>query len=215
MRWLRAPEPRRVWGQRAGIRVLHASASDQELVALVRQRDEGAFAALYDRYGRLAFAVALRLLRDSARAEEVVQDAFLKLWQLPGSYTPERGRFQAWFLSVVHHRAVDVLRTMGGERGRLTDATDGMLAAALPDPAPAVEEQVVQANERHTVVHALNELPEAQREAISLAYFDGLSQSEIAARLGQPLGTIKTRIRTGMQRLRVTLASAGVGIGGL
>ncbi|MBI4491420.1 MAG: sigma-70 family RNA polymerase sigma factor [Chloroflexi bacterium] len=195
--------------------MIYASHDDQQLAALLRHRDERALAALYDRHSRLAFALALRLLRDRERAEEIVQDVFVKLWRQPDAYTPERGQFQAWFLSVVHHRAVDALRAWAGERRHVADTADSDLTEALPDRAPALDEQIVRQSERDVVGRALSELPAAQREAIALAYFEGLTQSEIAARLGEPLGTVKTRIRTGMLRLRAALAPAGAGVGDL
>ncbi|HEY8478024.1 MAG TPA: sigma-70 family RNA polymerase sigma factor [Chloroflexota bacterium] len=177
-------------------------ASDVELVRLLARRDDRALRELYDRYGRLAYSLAFRVLREREAAEEVVQDVFLKLWRDPDRYVPERGPFWTWLLSVVRHQAIDTLRSRHrhDQGARLMKEKTGIVVAN-DDP-----DEVAWLSERRARVRsALARLPEAQREAIELAYFEGLTQSEMAELLHEPLGTIKTRVRRGIQRLRALL----------
>jgi RNA polymerase sigma-70 factor, ECF subfamily len=185
----------------------YAQARDEELVERLVARDERALERLYEKYGRATYSLVLKMLRDPARAEEVAQEVFLKLWRRPSSYVAGRGTFATWLLSVAHHRAVDELRTRRHELVPLGDGTNGVPelvdeAADLADTAWLREQRVV-------VRRALGLLPASQRQAIEMAYFLGLTQREIAERLGEPLGTIKTRMRLAMQKLRVTLDDLG------
>lgn len=160
---------------------------------------------LYDRYSSLVFSVALRVLTDRPLAEDVTQEVFLRLWRRPWSYDPERGRFRSWLMSVTRNRSIDERRRVV-RRLRLEEREDDR----RPDP-PATgrfydpQLETVLAEERRAVREAMTRLPPAQREVIELAYFGGLTQVEIAARTGEPLGTVKTRVRLGIQKLRVAL----------
>lgn len=173
---------------------------DRDLLRRVRDRDEEAFRGLFRRYGPTALALARRVVRRPHLAEETVQEAFLALWRNPGGYDPRRGSVRAWLMSTVHHRAVDVVRREEAQRRRAEAASAN--PPAEEDVAAAVIEELGLPEERATVRRALAELPLEQREVIELMYFDGLSQSRIAARLGLPLGTVKSRTLLGMRKLR-------------
>jgi RNA polymerase sigma-70 factor (ECF subfamily) len=178
--------------------------SDDELLAGIVSGDEGAFRVLYDRFADLVYSVAVRVLGDSAAAQDVAQDVFVRLWRNPGSYDPERGRFMPWLLSVTRNRAVDEVRSRGRRRTHElapAEGADDPVDVGAPDPAW----QAVLASERRAVRRALTALPPEQRQAIELAYFGGLTQQEIAERLSTPLGTVKTRVRLGMKKLRIAL----------
>jgi DNA-directed RNA polymerase specialized sigma24 family protein len=154
-------------------------ARDLDLVRRVRTGDEEAFRALFRRYGPVAKALAVRVVRQPFLAEEIVQEAFLALWRAPAAFREELGTFRAWLLSAVHHRSVDMVRREEAQR-RLTD-TRGRVRAALSG------------------------LPDPQRQVIELMYFQGKSQSAISQELGLPLGTVKSRTLLGMRRLRESL----------
>lgn len=179
--------------------------TDDQLVGRLAGGDAAALEMLYDRYVRQCFGLALRIVGDPRLAEEIVQEVFLKLWTQPYRYTSERGQFASWLLSLVHHRSIDETR----RRSRTEVALDSPGAGSFLDTEPAPDadpgEQVWLAEQQRTVRRALADIPDNQREVLELAYYGGLSQSEIAARLGQPLGTVKTRMRSGLQRLRVLL----------
>jgi RNA polymerase sigma-70 factor (ECF subfamily) len=186
--------------------------SDEELVRLVRQRDERAFARLYDRYADLVYAVALRVLGDPTLAQDVAQEVFLRLWRSPDSYDAGRGRFMNWLLSVTRNRAVDEVRARGRRWNR------EVAPAHLPDGPPDGhgDDPLISAQieaERAAVRRALRSLPEEQRATLELAYFGGLTQQEIAHLLQQPLGTVKTRTRLALKKLRAALAGE-ISVGG-
>jgi RNA polymerase sigma-70 factor, ECF subfamily len=169
--------------------------------------DRDAFRRFYDRYATLAFTFALRLLGSPSDAEDLVQEIFLQIWRQAQSYTPERGSPEAWLITITRSRAIDKLRS-SHRRG---------MAIVTPDEPSQVEraasaERPTRATEvKLTVQGVLAKLPEAQRLVLELAYFDGLTQTEIAARLGEPLGTVKTRIRAGLERLRGFLGAESTG----
>jgi RNA polymerase sigma-70 factor, ECF subfamily len=171
-----------------------AHLSDEALVALVARGDDGALGELYDRYGRVAYGVALRVVRDPALAEDAVQEAFVALWRTAGRFVPERARASTWLLTLVHRRAVDAVRH---EQRRRTEPLE---QAAHASTAGADDDALLRF-ERERVQGALAQLPDAQREALELAYFGGFTQAELADRLGQPLGTIKSRMFSGLRRL--------------
>jgi RNA polymerase sigma factor (sigma-70 family) len=181
-----------------------AHLSDEALVALAARSEQSALAELYDRFGRPAYGLALRILRDEALAEDAVQEAFLALWRTAGRFVPERGKASTWILTLVHRRAVDIVRR---EERRRADALE---QAPEPESREAVDEEAWLRLQRERVQDALRKLPDQQREAIELAYYGGFTQSELAERLGQPLGTIKSRMFGGLARLRELLGEPGM-----
>jgi RNA polymerase sigma factor (sigma-70 family) len=180
-----------------------AHLSDEALVALVARGEEWALTELYDRHGRLAYGLALRIVRDAALAEDAVQDAFLGVWRSAGRFVPERSKASTWLLTLVHRRAVDLVRREERRRAEPIDE------AAEPASDESIDDAVWLRFERERVQHALRALPDALREALELAYYGGFTQSELADRLGQPLGTIKSRMFAGLTRLRELLEDAG------
>jgi len=177
-----------------------SSPADLELVARVAAGDESAIGILYDRYGAVLYAVAFRVLGERADAEEVVLEALAQAWRDAARFEPGRGSVAGWLATIARSRALDVVRARN-RRSRLAAAA----AAAAPDALPGPESALDHEERRREVRRALDALSPAQRQAIELAYFEGLSQSEIAERLHEPLGTIKTRVRLGMQKLRECL----------
>ncbi len=177
------------------------ASSDELLVDRVVQGDQSALESLYDRHGSLLYSVALRITGDSGSAEELLQDAFFQLWRKSSQFDTTRGSLIGWLLTMTRHRAISRIRS---ERGRTICESSGEDAAMLvADVAPsALELQVA----RQLVSAALAGLPEAQREAITLAYFDGLTCEEISAQTSVPVGTIKTRLRSALKSMRKTLA---------
>jgi RNA polymerase sigma factor (sigma-70 family) len=182
-----------------------AHLSDEALVSLAARSEESALAELYDRYGRIAYGLALRILRDEALAEDAVQEAFLAVWRTAARFVPERGKASTWILTLAHRRAVDVVRR---EERRRTDSLDR--APTEPGTGGSVHEDAWLRLQRERVQEALKQLPDQQREAHELAYYAGFSQSELAERLGQPLGTIKSRMFSGLARLRELLSEPGM-----
>jgi RNA polymerase sigma-70 factor (ECF subfamily) len=186
----------------------HDRTFDDELIDRLRRRDEAALAALYDRYARPAFSLALRLLRDQELAEDVLQEVFITLWNRPEVYAPERGRFLPWLLGVTHHRAVDVLRSRAIDlRRRVSPEQRELLLNLAPDPHDLADPaaRAVLGLEVQAVRQAMRRLPPEQQEALALSLLSGLTHTEIAAQLGLPLGTIKTRVRLGLRKLRAAL----------
>ena len=184
---------------------------DELLVEGLRRRDERALAALYDRHARASYSLALRVLGDHQRAEDVVQDAFLKLWRQADLYRANRGRFAAWFLQLVRNRSIDSLRSNSREvvppAGAWADVFWASVASQDVDPA----EVAALAVDGEEVARAIEELAPELRSVIEMAYYGGYSQSEISKELRVPLGTVKTRIRTAMLRLREALVALAPG----
>jgi RNA polymerase sigma-70 factor (ECF subfamily) len=178
-----------------------AHLSDEALVALVARGDEPALAELYDRVGRIAYGLAYRVLRDERLAEDAVQEGFLAVWRTASSYLADRAKARTWILTLVHRRAVDLVRREERRRAEPLEEDVGAQAGV----SGSAEEAAWLGFERDRVQEALRRLPDAQREAIELAYYGGYSQSELAERLGQPLGTIKSRMFAGLARLRELL----------
>jgi RNA polymerase sigma factor (sigma-70 family) len=175
-----------------------AHLSDEAVLALIARSDEGALAELYRRFGRLAYGLAFRILRDDALAQDAVQEAFLGVWRAAGRFAAERSKPSTWLLTLVHRRAVDLVRREERRRAEPLQAESEPADAATGDEAEL-------AARRQVIREALRKLPPEQREAIELAYYGGYTQSELAERLGQPLGTIKSRMFTGLARLREAL----------
>lgn len=185
----------------------HAGQTDEALAARAAEGDVAAFELLYDRYVRLVYALAARSL-GADEAQEIVQDVFLQLWRTASQFDPERGRFAAWFTAIARHRVLAELGARGRQqRLAVADAIDLALAQA-PDPGPSTEEIAERSEAAETALRALQSLPPEQRRVLVLAYFAGMSQSIIASHLDIPLGTVKKRVRLGMQKLRAALASS-------
>jgi RNA polymerase sigma-70 factor (ECF subfamily) len=172
----------------------------------------GGLETLYDRYHTMAYALALRITTETGLAEDVVQDSFLGLWRNAGRYAEDKGSVRGWLLAIVRHRAIDSMRRRKNGVA-IADETEEPLPAALtlPDIWPEVAGRL----DAEQVRHALAKLPEAQREAIELAYFDGLTQREIATKTGAPLGTVKSRMRLGLVSLRRELMDFADGSDGM
>jgi RNA polymerase sigma factor (sigma-70 family) len=179
---------------------------DSELVELVAQKDAGALEALYERYGRAAYSLARRILTEETLAQDVVQEVFLSLWRDARRFDAGRGTVATYLLSMTHHRAVDVVRREENLR-RWRTSDEGLELEA--DPKVRVEDEVLTSERRAEVRSALQELPAAQREALLLAYFGGYTQREVAALVGVPLGTVKTRMAAGMRKMKEALRDAG------
>jgi RNA polymerase sigma factor (sigma-70 family) len=179
---------------------------DGQLVELVAQKDAGALEALYERYGRAAYSLARRILTEETLAQDVVQEVFLSLWRDARRFDAGRGTVATYLLSMTHHRAVDVVRREENLR-RWRSSDEGL--ELEPDPKARVEDEVEASERRAEVRAALGELPAAQREALLLAYFGGYTQREVAALVGVPLGTVKTRMAAGMRKMREALQDAG------
>jgi RNA polymerase sigma-70 factor (ECF subfamily) len=182
-----------------------SDSSDAALMRRLLQRDVGAFEELYDRHSRLVYALVLRILQQAATAEEVAQDVFLQLWRNTALYDGSRGPFVPWLLTVARSRALDQLRLKSERQRRREDQTDELPPLiAIPDFEGSLDEK-----RRATRVRELmNCLNPQQRRAIELAYFEGLSHSEIANALKEPLGTVKSWIRNGLLRLKEGLQTA-------
>lgn len=176
---------------------------DRALMRLVVERDESALTALYDRYAPVVHGLATSILRDPALAEEATHDVFLRLWLQPAAYDPARGTFAGWLLRVARNRAIDLLRRRREDTGTALGADVG---SWLADPEPGPEEQALASLRRDEVRRALETLSPDHRQLLELAYFTGLSHSQIAARTGRPLGTVKSQIRSAMARLADHLA---------
>lgn len=186
-------------GARAGATLDPAVVTDDELLAAVAGGDQGAFAELFDRYGSAALGVAVKVARDRALAEEIVQEAFLSVWQKAANFDPRRGSVASYLLGAVHNKAVDAIRHEESLRRREEATLAGF-------PAETAADEVVDAAwlgvRRKEIRAAVAQLSPVQREALELAYFGGLTYVEVAERLGCPIGTAKTRLRDGIIRLR-------------
>lgn len=177
---------------------LNTTPSDHSLVTALRSGDQGAMAALYDRYSSIVYSVALRVLQDTGAAEDVLQNIFMQLWRNPGAFDSSRGNMAAWLAVIARHRAIDALRRRRPE----SDIAD-VVVSVEPDLASDTD----RSRAMDKVRGALQSMPTPQRSALEMAYFEGLTHTEIAEKTGEPLGTIKTRIRTGLLSLRKVLAA--------
>lgn len=186
--------------------------SDVDLITQASRGDPRALEVLYDRYSRVVFSFALRIVNDQQIAEEVLQEVFFRAWQQGGSFRASKGTFLTWLLSITHNMAIDEVRKRKRRPQRSDSDDPDIVLAAVADGGPSVEDEVWSRALRERIGRALDTLPNAQREAIELAYFRGMTHREIADTLGEPLGTIKTRMRLGMQKLRDQLDSSEVGL---
>ena len=186
------------------------SSADAALLRRIAAGDASAVDDLYDRFRRPAFALARRILADDTLAEDVLQEVFVTVWRDPGAFDGRRGSVASWLLAMVHHKAVDAVRREESQRRRLAQAGDDLVLRA-PVEARDVEEEAWTRSVAERVRAALGELPDPQREALTLAYYGGYTQREVAALTGAPLGTVKTRMLAGMRRLKEGLGGAAAG----
>jgi RNA polymerase sigma-70 factor (ECF subfamily) len=197
------PLPRRARDGHPGLR----ERADEDLMALVRRGDARAFEVIYDRHCDVAFSLAYRVCGTRARAEEVVQEAFLALWRSGARYDRTKGSVRTWVLAIVHHRAIDALRRNVNYDRRNT--FDDSVAEQIQAPE-RTDVEVARRDEAREIRAALEELPPDQSRVIELAFYGGYSHSEIAELLGAPIGTIKGRMRLGMEKMRSSLEASGV-----
>ena len=185
----------------------YESLGDAELLTLVAHGDKDALEGFYNRYAHVVFSLARYMLKDAALAEEITQEVFLALWQKASTFNPQRGSPKGWLMSITHHRVIDHVRS--AKRAR--ESTDRVARDLFNLHALSqvhTEEEAHRNMDRQRVVKSLESLPEEQRKVILLAYFEGYSQSEIANALDQPLGTVKTRLRLAIQKLRAMYTEA-------
>jgi RNA polymerase sigma-70 factor (ECF subfamily) len=185
-----------------------AQENDVALLSAIAARDEVALAQLYDRYRAILFGLLMRILNNREEAEDVLQEVFLQVWRKAADFDENRGRPFTWLVTLARSRGIDRLRTLAS-RERVAEAGAREVSEEISDAAT----DALKSEQRGLVSDALAKLPDEQKRPIMLAYFDGLTQSEIATRLGAPLGTVKTRMRTGMIRLRELLAGQGESFG--
>ena len=183
--------------------------ADRAVLARVSAGELNALEELYDRYRTMAYSIAYRITADATLAEDVVQDAFLGAWRNAGRYLEGRGSVKTWLLSIVHHRAVDAIR----RRRPTTELPEAEAPPPISLQVPDVWAEVAGRLDREDVLAALSSLSDVQREALELAYFGGLTQQEIAARTGTPLGTVKSRVRLGLLAMRAALVGQRAGAG--
>jgi RNA polymerase sigma-70 factor (ECF subfamily) len=178
--------------------------ADEELMPLIGDKDPEAFEVFYDRHGGVAYSLAYRIVGEKAAAEDVTQEAFISIWRSGAHFDRARGSVRSWMLSIVRNRAIDALRSRAGKAPKLTFDDDAVL-----EQRPAAERTEEEAMRRETAGElrgALGTLPGEQSKVIELAYFGGFSQSEISRMLGVPLGTVKGRMRLGLEKIRGELA---------
>jgi len=178
---------------------IYAGEDDRNLAERLKRRESSVMGELYDRYGKLAFSLIYRIVRDIGVAEDLVQETFLRVWNRAQGFDAERGALGPWLLAVARNRAIDYVRSSGG---RMTRGALELEAAEHPAVFVNFEAEVLSQDRARRVRGALGRLNENQRHVIELAYFEGLSQSEMAERMGQPLGTVKTWVRTALKNLR-------------
>ena len=181
--------------------------NDEVLLQLLRLGDEGALGALYDRYGKLAYSLSYRILGDIHAAEDAVQEAFINIWRRAGSFNSNRGTARTWIMAVVHHRSIDI----GRRRRGLTPRELPLEIAQMTEDPGDTWNEVSNNLDRELLIGCLQRIPKTQREVIQLSYFEGYTQREIAALKGIPLGTVKGRMRIGIQKLRSHLQELELG----
>lgn len=175
---------------------------DPALVTMVSGGSAAALEILYERYSRVVFSFALRILGDRAAAEELLQEVFFRTWKQARHFSEIRGSFVTWLLSITHNMAIDEIRKQNRRPRRADSADPVLMLTNVVDEQASVEEQASNSETREQIISAVRTLPHAQQAVIELAYFRGLTQREIAAELGEPLGTIKTRMRLGVRKIR-------------
>jgi len=183
------------------------SSGDEHLLRRLQNGDFEAVEELYNRHNRAAFGLAYRILNDAGAAEDAVQEVFLRVWRNPGSYDSARGKFATWLMSVVHNQCIDQLRKKRGQTVSFDQEESQERLNYLAEKAPALEEEVWVKLRHDLIQQALERLPVEQRKLLELAFFGGYTHNEIAERTGQPLGTVKSRIRQGLLKLKGILQS--------
>lgn len=178
--------------------------NDEALVLRLQRRDPQALGDLYDRYGRLAYALILRIVRDAGIAEDLVQETFLRVWNRVQGFDADKGSIGPWLLAVARNRAIDYLRSAGGRERNALELDETTHPSLYTD----MEHDLLTSDQARRVKQAMAKLPDSQRQVIELAYFEGLSQTEMAERMGQPLGTVKTWVRSALKHLRDELGTA-------
>jgi len=181
--------------------------TDEVLLQLLHVGNENALGALYDRYGKSAYSLAFRMLGDVQAAEDAVQEAFINIWRRAGSFSTARGTARTWIMAVVHHRSIDI----GRKRRGMAPRELPLELERLPEDASDTWAEVANTMDGEMLRRCLKMIPDDQREAIELAYFEGYTQREISEAKGIPLGTVKGRIRIGMAKLRGILHEMGLG----
>ena len=182
--------------------------ADEDLISLTAGRDTQALAALYDRHGRVAYSLAYRMMGERQAAEDLVQEAFLKVWRAAGSYRVERASVRTWILSIVHNRGIDMLRSTASRR-RTQERVEAQTPASQPSEAFG---ETWRNSQREHVREGLRELPPEQLKVLELAYFSGYTHMEIAELLDLPLGTVKGRMRLGLKKMREYFDSRGMAV---
>jgi RNA polymerase sigma-70 factor (ECF subfamily) len=190
----------------------YSTLDDPALIRLIAHARTEALSALYDRYGRLVFSLALHALGDQALAEEITQDVFFRIWEKAGTYRPEEAKVSTWLTSITRHRAIDVLRQRGVRPALDHTEWSETQLMLVPDGADSPEEVTERALQQELVRRAVALLPVEQSRMLEMAYFQGLTHSQIATISGEPLGTVKTRIRLAMQKLREILVDDDLGM---
>lgn len=183
---------------------------DQECIARISAGDAQALEQLYDRYSATVYRMAVRIVKNQELAEDVVQEVFWRVWRRSGSFSRERGKVSQWLFGIAHNMCIDELRRMRSRPVPVYEDDERPFIQQLPDEHTDVVGAALHSEQRRTIVEALGQLPDAQRQAIELAYFGGLSHQEIANRLDRPLGTVKTRVRLGLHKLNALLESKGL-----
>ncbi|HYW41396.1 MAG TPA: sigma-70 family RNA polymerase sigma factor [Bryobacteraceae bacterium] len=183
---------------------IHAVQSDPQLVERLQRREPQALADLYDRYGRLVYSLILRVVRDTGIAEDLVQETFLRVWNRVQGFDAHKGSIAPWLLAVARNRAIDYLRSAGGRERNAVEFEETDHPALYTD----MEQDILNSDKARKVKRAVEKLSPNQRQVIELAYFEGLSQTEMAERMGQPLGTVKTWVRAALKNLRDELGTA-------
>jgi RNA polymerase sigma-70 factor, ECF subfamily len=178
---------------------------DQEMIARIGRRDQGAFSALYDRLSGPLYSLAMKMLGDPAEAQDALQEVFLQIWSRAGTYDPEQSSVFSWTVLLTRSRVIDRLRARGRRSRVVVTSTEDAPIATDASTVESAADTAETNDEAARVRYVLNNLPSEQREAIEMAFFEDLSHHEIAARLGQPLGTVKARIRRGLLKLRQRL----------
>ncbi len=182
------------------------AANDTELIERLQRRDPQALAELYDRYGKLVYSIILRVVRDAAIAEDLVQETFLRVWNRVQGFDAARGAIGPWLLAVARNRAIDYLRSASGRERNAVELEETDHPALYTE----MEHDILTTDAARRVKAAMEKLSPNQRQVIELAYFEGLSQTEMAERMGQPLGTVKTWVRTALKNLRDELGAFAI-----